>query len=247
MGAEVRAVLRPILKDVFKSYFRALPETRTFKIGAETVQAHGYRLAIMMNAGGRYNSAQWMHANFEWWLAPSTPADEIAGTFGAKSMVAMRELHGPTTSMWMNEMLPVMWQMLPQSLHQALATLTPQGALLNATTFASSGAPVYAAMTFSPPKNEEKSDDTGTIRVELQMTARDTRVLGKAIFEAPPEYEKESLEPILKDYEDGIKDLQNLFDEETRLSDAGGANPKSPKYSFSALREYLRAAQSFSH
>jgi hypothetical protein len=243
LGGEVRAVLRPILKDVFKAYFRAVPQPRRFNVSGEAIEARGYRLSVLINSGDRYDGAQWMRANFEWWLAPSTPGDDAARAFGAKSFVAMRQLHGPTTSMWINEMLPVMWQLMPAELHQAVATLMPTGLPSVANPSASPGAPVYAAMTLSPAKGQEKFDDTGTIRVELQMVKREMRALDAKIFEAPPEYEKESLEPILKGYEEGIGMMQSVFDEEMRLSDTRGLPTAKPKYSWNALREYLRTAQ----
>jgi hypothetical protein len=281
LGREVRSVVRPILKDVFRSYFRAIPESRTFDVAGEKIEARGYRMAMLFNAGSRYEGEKWVRMNAEWWLAPSTPGDEVLQTYGTRYISDLNELHGFTTSMWINEMLPVLWEMMPQAMHQAVATFMPTGLPLGVTgdsAFRITGAPVYAALTLAPPPTQRYArcpkcgemhvaipgqTVSNTVRVEAQLNRRDTRTLDKQIFAAPPEYKKESLQPILKEWDEGMEMLQSLFDSEVRLSDRGDSqngrlaladNSRScgastlnatsalrPQYSWGAMKEYLRA------
>jgi hypothetical protein len=287
LGREVRSVVRPILRDVFRSYFRALPETRTFNVAGELIPARGYRMTMLFNAGGRYEGEKWVRVNAEWWLAPSMPGDEVLQTYGTRYITDLNELHGLTTSMWINEMMPVLWEMMPQAMHQAVATFMPTGLPLGVTgdnAFRTTGAPVYAALTLAPPPTQRyaKCPKCGemhvavpgqtvsnTVRVEVQLNKRDTRTLDKQVFAAPPEYKKESLQPILKEWDEGMEMLQSLFDNEVRLSDrsvtqngrlaradtstrcdASTLNATSalqPEYSWSAMKEYLRAVGRFAH
>jgi hypothetical protein len=146
--------------------------------------------------------------------------------------------------MWMNESMPILWEMMPQAMHQALATFLPSGLPLvftDESTARVNGAPVYAAVTIEPPRGDEGLSKTGTIRLEVQLNKRDTRPLGPQLFEAPPEYKKDSIQPVLKEWDEGIESVQSLFDEDTRLSDASAVSGAGPRYSWSAMRSVLRA------
>jgi hypothetical protein len=139
----------------------------------------------------------------------------------------------------MNESLPIMWEMMPQAMHQALATFMPTGLPIDfgsGTAFRVSGAPVYAGLTLAAPptpryKRCPKCGEahipvpgqtvTNTVRVEVQLNKRDTRALDKRVFSAPPEYKKESIQPVLSQWEEGMDMIQSVFDEDMRLSDSG--------------------------
>lgn len=81
LGKEVRILTKPMLKNVLKTYFRELPKSRIFTVGAEKVEARGYRLTMLVNAGGYYGEEQWMRVATEWWLAAPTPGDAVAINF----------------------------------------------------------------------------------------------------------------------------------------------------------------------
>src|SRR5690606_22281799 len=102
-----------------------------------------------------------------------------------------RELGGPTTSMWMNESLPLMWASMPQEFHRALSTLLPVAlgdAGEAAPLLTLGGTPVYAAATVlqtrpkygkCPDCGEEHVPLPGlvkdTLRMEAQLRQRSTR------------------------------------------------------------------------
>lgn len=260
LGREVRSALRPALKRVVKTFFRPIKTTRTFTVAGEKIEARGYRLTVLLNAGGYSSDEEWIRTTFEWWLAPEMEGDGVARSFLGKTLRDYRELGGPTTSMWMNETLPLMWASMPQEFHQSLATLLPQtlngdAAQGGSTPLITGGTPVYAAATLiqSKPRYGRcpacgrnhiplgKSKQTESIRLELQLQNRHTRALAPAIFEAPAEYEKESLEPILKEWEQSIELLQGMYDENPLLSRA--PEHRAPaQYSWRAFKDYNRKA-----
>lgn len=256
LGREVRSALRPMLKDVFKTYFRALPKTRTFIVDGETMDARGYRMTTLLNAGGYNSNAQWVRVSFEWWLAPEIPADIVARRFLGQLISDYRELGGPTTSMWMNETLPLMWASMPQEFHQALSTLLPVAigdAGEAAPLLALGGTPVYAAATVlqTRPKYGKCPDcgenhvplpgqvEKDTLRIEAQLQQRSTRALAPSVFSAPAEYDQQPLEPLIKQWEEGVEMMQSAFEPETLLSAAPHARPE---YSWRALKDYTRKA-----
>ena len=256
LGREVRASLRPILKSVIKTYFRPIKESRTFTIAGEKIEARGYRMTVLLNAGGYYSDEEWVRTAFEWWLAPEMEGDAVARRFLGKIVVDQRERGGVTTSMWMNETLPLIWASMPQAFHASLATLLPQtlngdAAEDGSTPVMGVGTPVYAAVTMkqSVPQYgrcpgcgtnhilEDESEKWESIRLELQLQNRSTRELAPAVFNAPPEYAKESLEPILKEWDESIDLIQSVYDEDTLLSKAPDHDVK-PQYSWRALKDY---------
>jgi hypothetical protein len=244
LGQEVRAGVKPFLKKAFKSYFRALPESRVFDVGGEKISTRGYRMTLLVNAGSFESKAKWLRLNFEWWLAPAAPGDEVLASYGARYLADLNGRHGLTTSMWMNEAAPVMWEMMPQELHQAVATFLPKGIPFVGTgenAFKMGGAPVYLAATLAPPPGDEKLSSTGNVRIEMQLNKRDTRTLDNQVFEAPPEYKKASLEPFFTAFDESMNMIQSLYDDEMRLSDASASNRTQPRYSWDAMRQVLRA------
>lgn len=253
LGKEVRALTRPMLKNVMKSYFRALPKRRIFTAGTEKVEARGYRMTMLLNAGGYYGDEQWMRVAFEWWLAAPTPGDAPAIRFFGQLLGDYRELGGPTTSMWLNESLPVMWSSMPTEFHQAMNTVLPDALaeMDGSTPIHLGGTPVYAAATAieKKPKLKRCPDcgemhvpvpgrfTTESLRVEMQLRGRNTHPLAARVFDAPAEYKKESLEPVLKQWDEGIEAIQGAFDEPTLLSQA---HRETPVYTWRALRDYVQ-------
>lgn len=275
LGREVYASLRPMLKNVIRTYFRALPQRRTFTVGGEKLEARGYRMTVMMNAGGYFSDEDWVRTSFEWWLAPEVPGDKVARQFMGKQITEYVALGGPTTSMWMNETLPIMWASMPPEFHQALSTLLPQafnGVLVsegNALPLIG-GTPVYMASTVlqttteytykrCPSCGENHIPVAGkpkknTIRLELRLNSRNTERLADTVFEAPKDYEKESVEPILESWEEGLEMMQGIYgggygyDEEEIEVDAeevSALHQKAtlkPRYTWRAFNDYRKKA-----
>ena len=262
LGREMRASLRPLMKNVLKTYFRPVKNTRTFTVAGDQIVAKGYRMTIMVNAGGYYDEEEWVRTSMEWWLAPEMQGDGVARSFLGKMVRDYRELGGPTTSMWMNETLPLMWASMPQAFHASLATLLPQAmteAVKGSTPFNTSGTPAYAALTMKQSKPRYgRCPECGeyhiplgggkqweSIRLELQLQNRSTRSLAPAVFIAPPEYKKESIEPFLEEWEESVEMMQSIYDEETLLSKAP-EHEAPPRYSWRALKDYTAKVRAMS-
>lgn len=253
LGREVRALTRPMLKSVLKTYFRALPQRRVFTAGTEKIEARGYRMTMLLNAGGYFSDAQWMRVACEWWLAAPAPGDAPAIKFFGQALAGYRELGGPTTSMWLNESLPLMWTSMPQEFHQAMNTLVPDALaeMDGSTPVTIGGTPVYAAATVieQKPKMTRCPDcgqmhvpvpgqfTTQSLRVEMKLQSRNARPLAARVFEAPADYKKESLEPILKEWDQTTEMMQSAFDGKTLLSQAPH---EAPTYTWRALRDYVQ-------
>ena len=262
LGREVRATLRPLLKTVIKTYFRPIKESRTFTVAGEKIEARGYRMTVLLNAGGYSGEEEWVRTSLEWWLAPEMKGDGVARSFLGKMIRDYRELGGPTTSMWMNETLPLMWASMPQAFHASLATLLPQAAedaAKGSTPFAVGGTPIYVALTMKQSKPQygrcpecgdyhiplQGGEKWESIRLELQLQNRSTRSLAPAVFIAPPEYKKESLEPFLKEWDESVELMQSVYDRETLLSKAP-EHEVPPRYSWRALKDYTAKVRALS-
>ncbi len=252
LGKEVRAVTRPMLKNVMKTYFRALPKARVFTAGAERIEARGYRMTMLLNAGGYGANEQWMRVAFEWWLAAPTPGDAVAIRFFAQSLADYNALGGITTSMWMNESLPLMWSAMPVEFHQAMNTVLPDALaeMDGASPFKMGGTPVYAAATVIEKKPKMKKCPAcgqmhlpipgqfteDSMRVEMKLQNRNHSPLAVRVFDAPAEYKKESLEPTLKQWDEAQKAMQDAFDNNPLLAEAPHA---APTYTWRAMRDYV--------
>jgi hypothetical protein len=193
LGAEVRAVYQPYLKMFAKLYFRELPNTRSFN-GIET---RGYRLSWLVNAGSP-GQPQWGRVNFEWWLANELEGDAEVRSYLTASKQVVRDMGGMSASMWLNELYPVLWQMMPQELHQSVATFAPPASHARA---GFGGTPVRMYMTIVPPALQRAAMG-GELRAEVALVERSTRVLADRVFETPQDYKRLPLEPHLKQVED---------------------------------------------
>lgn len=192
LGAEVRATYTPFLKKHLKMYLRALPNTRTFN----GIEGRGYRLSMLMNVGG-VKKQQWARVNWEWWLGSELPGDDEIRNYQKATRQFIRDIGGPSASMWMNELYPVLWQMLPQELHQAVATMMPA---MGAAREGFGGTPLRIYMTATPPALQRAAMG-GDVRVELALLSRDTNTLPSRVFEAPAEFERVPLAPFFEQME----------------------------------------------
>ena len=166
LGAEVRSTYRPFIKDNFKAYFRPLTARRNFN----GMNARGYRMAWLLNTGDKENPA-WARVKTEWWIADSQEGDELVRTFTDRSRDFVREMGGPTQSMWLNEFYPVMYQMLPQEIHQSVETFMPRMGQPN-TGF--SGTPLRIYLTVVPPPLFRSQ---GELRADVELISRSTAPL----------------------------------------------------------------------
>ncbi len=189
LGQEIRAVVSPLTRKLTRTYFRALPERRT--IGG--FASRGYRYTSLLNFSMKKSDPQWVRTVAEWWIADEVAGDEEIRTFTQGANALKAQSGAPTVSMWLNEYSPVLWQAAPPEAHQALASLIGETA---SPRYGFMGTPVRFTVTVSPPPALQMGLG-GDIRLNLNLTRRDTASVNNALFEAPSGYEKAAIEPFL--------------------------------------------------
>jgi hypothetical protein len=188
LGQELRAVITPLTKATTRTYFRALPGTKTIK----GLNSRGYRFTSMVNVGSK-NAPEWVRTAAEWWLADEQASDEEVSNYFTSVQDIMKDSGGPTASMWINEQWPVLWEAMPVEAHRALASLigTP-----DSTNYGFQGTPVRFYATISPPAVAEMGLG-GDIRFALELSKRSTDGVNSALFEAPAGGDRIEVEPFL--------------------------------------------------
>jgi hypothetical protein len=202
LGAEVRSVVRPFIRDMFKAYFRPLERSRT----VAGYEARGYRSTFQFNTGTQKAPA-WAQVRMEWWVAPEQEGDELVRSFNKRGQELLREVGWPSSSLWLNEIRPIMWQALPQELHQAVATLLPPEGSANEMF---GGTPLLMHLTIVPPPLARLQG--GEARVDVALVSRAAGEVAPEKFSAPANFSREPLEPFLKQYEQARdKALDQIF------------------------------------
>jgi hypothetical protein len=180
LGAELRAVTQPFLREMARPYFRALPNTRVL----DNRVARGYRLTWLLNTNGEPgNENDWTRVAMEWWIAPHEVSDDTIAGFYQDAARPFQQPGGLTNSIWLNETMPVLWAAMPRELQQAVATLRPPAEAQAAL----SGVPLRAYLTVQPP---QQGFSVGVLRAEIALTARDTRDLPPSVWQAPAGYKR---------------------------------------------------------
>ena len=212
LGHEVRASLSPFTRRLTRIYFRELPKHRTIK----GLDCRGYRYTMMVNVSGQAKGAQWMRMNAEWWLADQLPGDEEITDFTQRANKIKADGGPPTESMWLNEYLPVLWQVAPPELHRALQSLIGYEGNSD---YGFQGTPAQFFVTVQAPKKPSamtKSDET--FRFALELKDRSTNAVVPAIFDAPTKLKKQPIEPFLqmvKNYvKQGREEMEKSLDKE---------------------------------
>lgn len=197
LGAEVRALIWPFMKSMVKIYFRPLAEKRTFN----GMEGNGYRLTMLMNSQSPFsNGNQWFRVSAEWWIANALPGDEVVGQLREAADKTVGRDPQRSTSIWMNEMPWVMWEMLPEEFHQAFFTLVPRfDAAVDSPEFRRANMPLYGAITIQPPTGMR--DAKGDLRIEVKLTRRGQETLPDHIWQAPTGYKRVPLDDIMKQFE----------------------------------------------
>lgn len=194
LGQEISVVARQFLKNNVRVYFRALPGTRKFKALGDTA-THGYRMVILFNASQPGQPAQWGRVASEWWIADNMPGDDMIRTFSAGLMSDLHSIGGISTSMWINESLPVLWEALPKEFRSAIGTFMP---LPPSDKAWYGGTLAYMAVTTDT--RNLKSHQPGVNRTEITLRNRNTAALRDDIFLAPAEYKKQDIGFLLTGY-----------------------------------------------
>ncbi|MBV9470944.1 MAG: hypothetical protein JO316_05460 [Abitibacteriaceae bacterium] len=229
LGAEVRAATSPLLRKVLHLYFRPLPNTRTF----DGIEAHGYRLTMLFNVGGiRPKQQQWTRSNMEYWIAADLPGDETIRTFQKAAQDPARRALFKSSSMWVNEFWPVVWQTMPEELIQAVETLVPPAQSPRAG-FGGTLVRLYYT-TVLPPLQRASAGD---VREEVVLTRRSTDTVAPTVFEAPTGYKQVQLDPYFKKYKDLLKGKMPGMSTFADFNESMG-------FSWQAWHEYTKALHS---
>ena len=202
LGAEVRATYSAWLKKVVKMYFRPLSETRTFN----GIEGHGYRMTWLMNVGAT-KAPQWIRFNAEWWLGNDLQGDEEVRAFQNDSRALLKTAGWPSTSMWINEMAPVMWRMMPTSLHESLETLMPPA---GSPREGFGGTPLVMHFTVVPPALARASMG-GDFHADIELASRSTNAVPERVFQAPAGYKKIDSEPVYKQYDAVMNQIAEMI------------------------------------
>lgn len=194
LGQEISVVAHQFLKNNMRVYFRALPGTRKFKALGDTA-THGYRMEILFNASGPGQPAHWGKVSSEWWIADNMPGDDMIRAITAGLFSDWKSVGGISTSMWINESLPVLWEAMPQAFRSAIGTFMP----LPPSEKAWYGG-TLAYLTVTTDTRNLKSHHPGVFRTEINLQNRNTAALRDDIFLAPPQYKKQDIGFLLVGY-----------------------------------------------
>ncbi len=189
LKAEIGALTSPLRKRFTKTYFRALPETKTF-FG---LVGNGYRLTQLLNVGGMSRNQSWMRVTTEWWIAPETSSDADISGFNAQMQRDYKTLGGATNSMWLNEMFALSQIPSDPILRAAWNSFrvpadAPEGA------FRGTPLLLISKITLPPLQRAEMGDMLFTLR----LSARSNNALADSVFDAPKAYTKTDIQPALK-------------------------------------------------
>jgi len=193
LGREIGSAARAFLKDNMRIYFRPLQGSRNFK-SLDGVATHGYRMTMLFNMSPPGLPPAWSRTSSEWWIADPLPGDNLVRQLTAERFSDLQRIGGFSTSMWINESLPILWEALPQELRDAVQTYMPLPPSSHAWY---SGTLVYLAVT-SDTGNIGLSN--GITRTEMKLTHRSTAAVRDSLFLAPGTYEKQDLAPALEMY-----------------------------------------------
>jgi len=194
LGAEVTVVAKAFLKNNFKVYFHALPGSRNFK-ALDGVATHGYRMTMLFNMAKSGQPARWGKVASEWWVADSLPGDDMIRDITGGLFDDIKNNGGISTSMWINETLPLIWNSLPHELRDAVQTVMPLPPAKDAWY---KGTLAYLAVTADLRKT--KSAHPVISRTEITLTKRSTAAIPGRIFLPPAGYQKQDIGFLLTIY-----------------------------------------------
>jgi len=195
LGAEVSVAAKAFLKNNLKIYFHALPGSRNFK-SLDGVATHGYRMTILFNAAKPGQAKRWGKVASEWWVADPLPGDGMIRDVTGGLFEDIKSIGGISTSMWLNEALPVIWESLPHEFRDAAATYMPLPPAKDAWY---KGTLAYLAVTSN--MRNLKTAHPVTTRTEITLKNRHTGIVRDSLFLPPAGYQKMDIDFLLKMYQ----------------------------------------------
>ena len=208
LGHEIRASLSPFTRRLTRIYYRALPNRRTIK----GLDCRGYRLSFLVNASGKAKGGEWVRMNAEWWLADTLPGDQEITDFMQRANKIKTDGGPASQSMWINEYFPVLWQVAPPEIHQALRSIVGYEGNSD---YGFQGTPVQFFATVQEPKKSSMMTMGGeSLRFALELKDRSTNAVAPAIFEAPKKLKKQPIEPFLQMTRNYVKKAREKMEKE---------------------------------
>jgi hypothetical protein len=194
LGAEVNVVAKAFLKKNVKVYFHPLPKSRNFKV-LDGVATHGYRMTMLFNMAKPGQPTRWGKVASEWWVADSLPGDDMFRDITGGLFDDIKSDGGISTSMWINEALPLIWNSLPHEMRDAVQTIMPLPPAKDAWY---KGTLVYLAVTADLRKT--KSAHPVISRTEITLKKRSTATIPTHVFLPPAGYQKMDIDFLLTIY-----------------------------------------------
>ena len=208
LGREVRASLSPFTRRLTRIFYRELPNRRTIK----GLECRGYRFTVLVNTSGTAKGGDWASLKAEWWLAGQLPGDQEILDFTQRANKVKAEGGPLTQSMWANEYFPVLWEIAPPELHQALRSMIGYEGNSD---YGFQGTPAQFFVTMQAPKKPTTMNKGGeTVRFALELKNRSMSSVAPAIFEAPTELKKQPIEPFLQLMKNAVKQGREKIEEE---------------------------------
>lgn len=199
LGRELRAVARPFSRRVQKTYFRALPGTVTIK----GLTGRGYRFTSL-TIQNKQPIARFV---MEWYLADEQPGDEAIRTFTKASRAMYSDPKGyPTASIWINELLPVLYQTLPDEVQRTIETFSPPQ---DSSRAGFGGTPLQISLSVYDSSRALFSNPgaDSAVRINIVLSSRSTSTLPERVFAIPAGYTRKVVTP---------QDVQKLYDDAQR-------------------------------
>lgn len=195
LGRELRAFLVPVTKRFSRTFFRALPGTRTIN----GIEGRGYRLTQTFFA--KPTDKDQLKISTEWWLAGELPGDDLIRSAQASALDKLKGVGYPSKSMWMRESTYVMLYAFPEAAVTALRTIAPGE---NFTGFG--GTPLELNLTIAPPAT---AGMMGDMRAQIVLVGHSNNTIAPTVFLAPAGYKKLDMAPLWKKF-DAMREKSSL-------------------------------------
>ena len=206
LGQELRAYTKPFTEAVSRQFFRALPGTRTIN----GLESHGFRYTQLsrlldysgMSGGG---NSQWIRVTSEFWIASGQDGDDEILSFTKRANDL--KSGAPTVSMWINEVLPIIAQSMPEESQSFVAALIGRKGDAD---YGFTGTPTQFSITVTPPLTTQLMTG-GAIRFQADLKSRSTNTIPARAFASPTDGKRTEIEPFLKQARDAIKQGRDLI------------------------------------
>lgn len=188
LGQELRAFTRPIAKATSRQYFRVLPNTRVIN----GLTSRGYRYTSMTKIPETIGAGkgQWVRMSSEFWVTTGREGDDEILSFTQRANE--KKEGAPTVSMWINEILPIIQESMPEESQAYVAALIGKKGDAN---YGFKGTPTQFFFTITPPPAVQMM--SGEVRFRADLKSRSNAPIAPRAFATPTEGEQIKIEPFL--------------------------------------------------